>query len=121
MLAHAEEPTDSDDRVGYRSVERDDEIVDNADFLFVVIVNRFAQDLLLGAPSDCYDFHFFRDNAERAGTRHLRFEFLKPTILLLLLGLHVVYWAGGLVLVEPDNRAIDKITPNRSCSDRKTH
>src|SRR5262249_13920815 len=42
VLAHAQEAALGDDRVGYRAVRRDDQVVDDADLLAFVLVHRLA-------------------------------------------------------------------------------
>jgi hypothetical protein len=50
VLAHSEESTRTDDRVGERLVGRNDQVVDHADLLILVVVDWLAEDLFLGAP-----------------------------------------------------------------------
>jgi hypothetical protein len=51
MLAHAEEPANSDDRVRDRPVGRHDQVVNVADLFAGIIVDVLPEDLLFRAPS----------------------------------------------------------------------
>src|SRR5262245_13763280 len=72
MLGDAQEPACANDRVGDRSVWRDDQVVDHADLLVLVVVHVLAQDLLLGTPPDRHRLNFLHRDPERGGARHLR-------------------------------------------------
>src|SRR4029077_8817734 len=72
-LAHAEEPTDADDRVRHRFVGRHDQIADLADLVARVVVDVLPENLLLRAPPlrDFLDLRY-RDaaHARAGGLRH---------------------------------------------------
>src|SRR5262245_6229671 len=66
VLAEADEAAGADDGIGERSVGCDDQIVDDADLLVLVVVHVLSKDLLLGAPANCDHFHFLHADREEA-------------------------------------------------------
>src|SRR4030095_12985941 len=60
VLAEAEEPADSDDRVRQRPAGRHDQVVDVADLVAGIVVDVLPENLLLRAPSG-RDFSQLRD------------------------------------------------------------
>ena len=51
VLAQADKSTGTDNGVGDRHVRRHDEVIDRPYLLILLIVDRFAEHLLLGAPA----------------------------------------------------------------------
>lgn len=45
MLADTEKAAHANNRIGHPTLPRDDEILDDANFFLVVVVNWFAQDI----------------------------------------------------------------------------
>ena len=74
MLGKSDEPTCIDDGVRDRPVAANNQVVDKTDPLVLVIENRLADDLTLGAPTKRNVTQFTIAHVQECGSGHLRVE-----------------------------------------------
>jgi hypothetical protein len=71
VSAHADNSAGTDNGVGDSLVRRNDEVIDSANLLVLLVVDSFAEDLLLYAPA-CDDvLHLLDRNADPHHARYL--------------------------------------------------
>src|SRR4029434_9889730 len=59
VLPHPHESPRTDDHERYRLVRSDNQIINGADLLVLVVVDGFAENIFLRAPTRRDEFHFF--------------------------------------------------------------
>jgi hypothetical protein len=71
MLAHPEKSTHPDDHERCRVVARKNHIIHIANFVIVVVIDRFTHDVFLSAPALLCQIHFLLADTQGLGSRGL--------------------------------------------------